>query len=199
MRNLVIISLILFFSFLTLYSQGLRVDEKASDFKLKNVDGKIVSLNDYQNAKGFVVIFTCNHCPYAQAYQDRIIAIDKKYKTLGYPVIAISSNDPSIVEEDSYENMVLRAKEKNYPFPYLFDADQSVCKTYGAEKTPHVFLLQKKGSDLIVKYIGAIDDNYKDASKVTVSYLKNAIDALLDGKNPDPAFTKAIGCSIKMK
>ncbi len=186
-------------SVLPIFSQGYKVGDKATDFNLKNVDGKMVSLNQYPDAKGFVVIFTCNHCPFAQAYQDRIIAIDKKYKPMGYPVIAISSNDPALVADDSYEKMVERSKEKGYTFPYLFDETQSVYRSYGAQRTPHVFLLQKQGSDLIVKYIGAIDDNYQDASKVKTPYLADALDALLAGKNPNPDFTKAIGCSIKDK
>jgi peroxiredoxin len=186
-------------SALPIFSQGYKVGDKATDFKLKNVDGKMVSLSEYPEAKGFVVIFTCNHCPFAQAYQDRIIAIDKKYKPMGYPVIAISSNDPALVADDSFDKMVERSKEKGYTFPYLFDETQSVYRSYGAKRTPHVFLLQKQGSDLVVKYIGAIDDNYQDASKVKTPYLADALDALLAGKSPNPDFTKAIGCSIKDK
>jgi peroxiredoxin len=180
-------------------AQGYNVGDIASDFKLKNVDGKMVSLADYKAAKGFVVIFTCNHCPYAIAYQDRIINIDKKYKALGYPVIAINPNDPELQPGDSFDEMVTRAKEKSYTFPYLFDASQEVYRKYGASRTPHVYVLEKKGSDLIVKYIGAIDDNYNDASKVTSPFLSNALDNLLANKAPDPSFTKAIGCSIKDK
>jgi peroxiredoxin len=181
----------------SVYSQGYKVGDIASDFKLINTDGNYVSLIDYPNAKGFVVIFTCNHCPFAQAYQDRIIAIDKKYKPLGYPVIAINPNDPKLVPDDSYENMITRAKEKSYTFPYLFDNTQEVYRTYGAMKTPHVYLLQKEDSKLVVRYIGAIDDNYQDPLKVTQPYLTNAIDALLAKRTPDPSVTKAIGCSIK--
>jgi peroxiredoxin len=179
---------------------GYKIGDKAADFKLKNTDGKLVSLADFPNARGFIVIFTCNHCPYAKAYQDRIIEIDNNYKLKGYPVIAINPNDPSIVPEDSYEAMVSRAKEKNYTFPYLFDEKQDVYKMYGASHTPHTFLLQKDGKgNLIVKYIGAIDDNYQDAAAVKEKYLANAVDALLSGKEPNPDFTKAIGCSIKDK
>jgi peroxiredoxin len=199
MKQITLILGIAVLSILSGFSQGYNVGDKASDFKLKSTDGKIVSLSNYPEAKGFVVIFTCNHCPYAQAYQDRIIALDKKYKLSGYPVIAISSNDPTIVPEDSYENMILRSKEKGYTFPYLFDEKQEVYKIYGALKTPHVYLLQKSGSNLLVKYIGAIDDNYQDATKVSTPYLANALEALLAGKLPDPSFTKAIGCSIKDK
>lgn len=183
----------------SVYAQGYNVGDAASDFKLKNVDGKFVSLSDYPEAKGFIIIFTCNHCPYAKAYQDRIIQLDKKYKPLGYPVIAISPNDPEIVPEDSYENMVLVAKEKGFTFPYLFDGTQEVYRKYGAKRTPHVYLLEKGTDGLIVRYIGAIDDNYEDASQVKTPYLANALDALLAGRTPDLTFTKAIGCSIKDK
>jgi peroxiredoxin len=183
----------------SIYAQGYNVGDAASDFKLKNVDGKFISLSDYPEAKGFIIIFTCNHCPYAKAYQDRIIQLDKKYKPLGYPVIAISPNDPEIVPEDSYENMVLVAKEKGFTFPYLFDGTQEVYRKYGAKRTPHVYLLKKGAGGLIVRYIGAIDDNYEDASQVKTPYLANALDALLAGRTPDLTFTKAIGCSIKDK
>lgn len=180
-------------------AQGYKVGDKASDFKLKNVDGKMVSLKDFPKAKGFVVVFTCNHCPYAKAYQDRIIEMDKKYKPKGYPVIAINPNDPELSPEDSYDKMVIRAKEKAYTFPYLFDQTQEVYRSYGAQKTPHTYLLQKEGDDLIVRYIGAIDDNYQDETKITQSYLSGALDAVLAGKTPEPSSTKAIGCGIKDK
>jgi peroxiredoxin len=144
------------------------------------------------------VVFTCNHCPFAKAYEDRIINIDKRYKKLGYPVIAINPNDPEIVPDDSYDKMKVRAKEKGFTFPYLMDETQEVYKTYGATRTPHVFLLQKDPSGkLIVKYIGTIDDNYQDPEAVQQNYLSNAIDNLLAGKDADPDFTKAIGCTIK--
>ncbi|MBN2213958.1 MAG: thioredoxin family protein [Bacteroidales bacterium] len=181
-----------------LFAGGIHVGEKAEDFRLKNVDGNMVSLSDYKDAKGFVVVFTCNHCPYAKAYQDRLIDIDLKYKQLGYPVIAINSNDERIVPEDSYSEMVKRSKEKSFTFPYLHDKDQTVVSSYGAERTPHIYLLNKEGNNLVVKYIGAIDDNYKDPDAVSQKYLVNAIEALLNGKNPDPSYTKAIGCTIKM-
>lgn len=179
---------------------GYTIGDKATDFKLKNVDGKYVSLADYPDAKGFIVVFTCNHCPYAKAYQDRLIALDKKYKTKGYPVIAINPNDPEVQPADSYEEMQKRAKEKGYTFPYLFDEKQEIYPVYGATRTPHVYVLKKnKQGDLIVSYIGTIDDNYQDSSSVTKTYLADAVDALLAGKDPDPNFTKAIGCTIKTK
>lgn len=178
---------------------GYSVGDMASDFKLKNVDGKIVSLADFTTAKGFIIVFTCNHCPYAQAYQQRIIDLDKKYKTMGYPVVAISSNDVDAVPEDSYQNMIVRAKEKGYTFPYLFDETQQVAQEYGAQRTPHVFVLQKTTNGLEVKYIGAIDDNTDDPKAVQHRYVEDAVDALLAGKPVPVTETKAIGCTIKWK
>jgi peroxiredoxin len=179
---------------------GYKVGDKAADFKLKNVDGKFVSLADYPNAKGFVVVFTCNNCPYAKAYQDRLIALDKKYKNKGFPVIAINPNDPAVEPADSYDAMVTRAREKGYTFPYLYDAKQEIYRLYGATRTPHTFILKKDSQgELIVKYIGAVDDNYNDASAVNQPYVVNALEALLNNKEPEPNFTKAIGCSVKSK
>lgn len=197
MKYLLIISLSLFT--LSVSGGGYNVGDKASDFSLKNTEGEYVSLKDYPETKGFVVIFTCNHCPFARAYEDRIIAIHNKYSLKGYPVIAINPNDPEIVPEDSYENMKIRVKEKGYTFPYLDDEKQEVFKEYGATRTPHVFVLTRKNSDLEVSYIGTIDNNYKDAEQVTKNYLSDALDALLAGKKPETEFTKAIGCTIKVK
>ena len=180
--------------------EGFKVGDKAADFKLKNVDGKIVSLSsNYKDSKGVIVVFTCNHCPFAKKYEDRIIALDKKYKPLGYPVVAINPNDPAIEGEDSYENMQKRASAKAYGFPYLFDETQTTARAYGATKTPHVFVLQKTGSDFVVKYIGAIDDNSDDATAVKEKYAENAVDALLAGKPVATTNTKAVGCGIKWK
>lgn len=176
---------------------GYKVGDIATDFSLKNVDGKQVSLKDFKKAKGYIVVFTCNHCPYAQAYEDRIIALNAKYAKQGYPVIAIQPNNPSKVAEDSFENMQKRAKEKGYTFPYLADEGQKVYPVYGATKTPHVYVLEKTAKGNVVKYIGAIDDNYEDAKAVKVKYVENAVDALLKGKPVSVKETKAIGCSIK--
>jgi peroxiredoxin len=179
---------------------GVKVGEKATDFKLKNVDGKIISLSsNYKDSKGVIVVFTCNHCPFAKKYEDRIIALDKKYKALGYPVVAINPNDPAVEGEDSYENMQKRATAKAYGFPYLFDETQTTAHAYGATKTPHVFILQRTGADFTVKYIGAIDDNSDDATAVKEKYAENAVDALLAGKPVATTNTKAVGCGIKWK
>ena len=123
---------------------GYKVGDKAADFKLKNIDDKIVSMADYKDAKGIIVVFTCNHCPFAKKYESRIMDLDKKYKSKGFPVVAISPNDPSLVADDSFENMQKLAKEKGYTFPYLFDETQNTAKEYGATKTPHVYLLKKE-------------------------------------------------------
>ncbi|MBW8243798.1 thioredoxin family protein [Muricauda oceani] len=176
---------------------GYEVGDVAADFSLKNVDGNMVSLSDFDNAKGFLVIFTCNTCPYAKAYEDRIIALDAKYKPQGVPVIAINPNDPSAKPGDSFAKMKERANEKGFTFPYLFDEGQKVYPQYGATRTPHVFLLEKTASGNMVKYIGAIDDNYQDASQVEEAYVENAVDAMLAGNEINPATTKAIGCGIK--
>ena len=199
MKTLYVLSFLLITNFLTASEGGYKVGDKAADFSLKNIDGKMVSLSNYPDAKGFIVIFTCNHCPFAKAYEDRIIAIDKKYSKKGYPVIAINPNDPDLVPDDSFDAMKKRASEKEFTFPYLIDQTQEVYREYGATRTPHVFILEKGNNNLVVKYIGTIDDNYQDASAVTEKYVENAVDALLAGKNPDPDFTKAIGCSIKDK
>ena len=151
--------------------KGYKVGDVAADFKLKNVDQKTVSLSDYAAAKGFIVVFTCNHCPYAKAYESRIIALDKRYASKGYPVIAINPNDPIVVPADNFEAMQVRAKEKGFTFPYLFDDGQKVYPQYGATKTPHVFLLNKENGKNIVRYIGAIDDNYADATDVSLSLI----------------------------
>ncbi|MCL9807094.1 thioredoxin family protein [Flavobacterium amniphilum] len=176
---------------------GYQVGDLATDFSLKNVNDKNVSLKDYKDAKGFIVVFTCNHCPFAVAYEDRIIALDKKYKALGYPVIAINPNNPAVQPKDSFDLMKERAKEKGFTFPYLFDEGQKIYPQYGATKTPHVYLLQKTKGGNVVKYIGAIDDNYNDASAVKVKYVENAVNSLLEGKEIEVKTTKAIGCSIK--
>ncbi|MBS1612562.1 MAG: thioredoxin family protein [Bacteroidetes bacterium] len=178
---------------------GYHIGNEAADFKLKNIDGKMVSLADMKDAKGYIVVFTCNHCPFSKKYEDRIIALDKKYKKQGYPVVAINSNDPVVSPEDSYDKMIERAKQKKFSFPYLYDESQTIAKTYGATRTPHVFVLQKNGSVNNVKYIGAIDDNSDDAKAVTAKYVEQAVDALVAGKEVATTTTKAIGCTIKWK
>jgi len=184
---------------LAVKAQGYAVGDLVSDFKLKNIDGKMVSLADYKQAKGMVVVFTCNPCPYAKAYEQRIITLHNQYASKGYPVIAINPNDPVKSPQDSYENIQKRAKEKNYPFPYLQDETQDITKLYGAKATPHLYILQKEGSNYRVAYIGALDNDTENTKSDKITYAKDAITALLKNEKPKISETKAIGCSIKWK
>lgn len=179
-------------------SGGYDIGDIATDFSLENIDGKMVSLADFKEAKGFIVIFTCNTCPYAVAYEDRIEALNKKYASKGYPVIAIMPNNTDVKPGDNMEAMKARAKAKGFTFPYLMDKGQKIYPQYGATKTPHVYVLQKTKKGNEVKYIGAIDDNYQDANAVNQKYVENAVDALLNGKEVPETKTRAIGCSIKV-
>jgi peroxiredoxin len=175
---------------------GLKVGDQARDFELKNVDGKMVSLADFDDAKGYIIVFTCNTCPYAKAYEDRIVALHKKYAPQGYPVVAINPNDAAIQPGDSYEAMQQRAQEKALPYPYLLDDTQQIATFYGATRTPHVYVLD---GDLRVQYIGAIDNNYKDAQQANERYVESAVEALKGGQTINPSTTKAIGCGIKWR
>lgn len=190
---------VLFFAAYSVAADGYSPGSSVTDFKLKNIDGKPVSLSDYPAAKGFIITFTCNHCPYAKAYEDRIIALNKKYANKGYPVIAINPNDASQYPEDNFDNMKLRAEEKKFTFPYLVDETQEVAKTFGAIKTPHIYVVQKEAKNLTVKYIGAIDDNWENPEIVNQKYVEDAVNALLANKPVEVKTTKAIGCSIKWK
>lgn len=177
---------------------GYEVGDAAADFSLKSVSGQMVSLADFPQAKGFIIVFTCNHCPFSKAYEERVIALNAKYSAMDYPVIAINPNDPAAYEEDSYENMQKRAAEKNYTFPYLED-NKMVGYAYGASRTPHVFVLKKEGGKNMVKYVGAIDDNAQDASAVSKRYVEDAVNNLLGNKPVIIQTTKAIGCAIKWR
>lgn len=179
----------------------LAVGDIAPDFNLKNIDGKMVSLESIKNEdgsapQGYIVTFTCNTCPFAVMYEDRIIDLHNKYAAKGYPVVAINPNDPEVKPDDSMDAMKKRSADKGFPFVYLFDDGQQVYPQYGATKTPHVFLLDNTRK---VRYIGAIDDNAQDAAAVSKHYLEDAIAAVEAGNDPDPNYTKAVGCSIKVK
>ena len=178
---------------------GYQIGDVATDFNLRNVDGKMVKLADFKKAKGFIVVFTCNHCPFSQAYEQRIINLHNKYAAKGYPVIAINPNDAKREPEDSYAKMQELAKAKKYPFVYLHDETQQIAKTYGATRTPHVYVVQKTKVGNTVQYIGAIDDNYEDEKQVKEKHVELAVNALLNGKAVAKTNTKAIGCTIKWK
>lgn len=178
---------------------GYQIGDVATDFNLRNVDGKMVKLADFKKAKGFIVVFTCNHCPFSQAYEQRIINLHNKYAAKGYPVIAINPNDAKREPEDSYAKMQELAKAKKYPFVYLHDETQQIAKTYGATRTPHVYVVQKTKVGNTVQYIGAIDDNYEDEKQAKEKHVELAVNALLNGKAVAKTNTKAIGCTIKWK
>ena len=175
---------------------GYEIGDTADNFTLKNIDGEFVSLDSYEDANGYVIIFTCNTCPYSKLYEDRIIKLHKDLTPKGFHVIAINPNDPRIKPGDSYGEMKTRAREKSFPFPYLFDEEQDIFPKFGAKSTPHVFVLDK---DRVVQYIGAIDDSPRDIEAVKVNYVTEAVTAIETGEKPEINYTKAIGCSIKSK
>lgn len=178
--------------------KGYEIGDVVEDFSLKNIDETMVSLQGLKDVKGAIVVFTCNHCPYSKMYEDRIIALDNKYKSLGYPVIAINPNDPSVSPGDDFESMKKRADVKEFKFPYLFDEGQKVYPKFGATKTPHVFILKKESKDFVLAYIGAIDDNASNEANIKEKYVEDAVDNLLNGKELLKTNTKAIGCSVKV-
>jgi len=198
MKRIVTLSIALITAIST-YAGGYKVGDTAKDFSLKNIDGKMVSLKEMKNAKGVILVFTCNHCPFSKAYEDRIMDLDKKYTPLNYPVVAINPNDADIVPDDSYDNMIKNAAEKGFKFPYLYDQTQEIATEYGATRTPHVFVLQKVKEKFVVKYIGAIDNNTEEAEKADKKYVQDAVEALLNNKEVTTTETKAIGCTIKWK
>jgi peroxiredoxin len=175
------------------------VGDTVQDFRLKNFDGKMVSLADYKDQKGVILIFDCNTCPYSKAYNDRIIALHQNYQSKGFPVVTINANDPRMSPGDSFEHMVQRAKSRNYTFPYLIDESQEVARAFGATNTPHVFLLAKSGNAFVVSYIGAIDNNPQQADAADKRYVEEAIEALLAGKAVPTKKTRAVGCGIKYR
>ncbi len=186
---------LLFFSFSL--SAQYKVGDKVKDFKLKNTDGEYVSLSDYEDAKGYIVVFTCNTCPFAVKYEQRIIDLDKKYAQKGYPVVALNPNCTKKQPGDSMEAMKERSSEKGYSFAYLRDDGQKVAKRFGAERTPEIFLLDKRNDGLYLVYTGTIDNNVDNPSKANEHYVKDAIESLMAGKEIAMAKTKAIGCTIK--
>lgn len=180
-------------------SKTLKAGETAPDFKLKNVDNKDVSFESFPKAKGFIVVFTCNTCPYAKAYEQRIIDLDKKFKPEGYPVIAINPNDPEASKADTFDKMQDLAKDKKYAFPYLFDKGQLVTDQYGAKHTPHLFVVSKSAKGTFVEYTGAIDNDPEGDKAEKTKYVEDVISALQKNQKPTITETKEIGCTVKRK
>jgi peroxiredoxin len=180
-------------------SSGYQIGDAAANFRLKNTAGSNVSLTDFSGSKGVIVIFTSNHCPFAKAYEDRIIALNNKFASQGFPVIAINPSDPGTHQDDTVEKMKERSVSKNYGFPYLVDNLQQTAKAFGVIRTPQVFILQKNGAKFVVKYIGMIDDNPQDQAGVTKLYVDEAVTNLLNQKPVVTTLTKPVGCAIKWK
>lgn len=198
-KLLFVISAVLFLSTAVNAEGPYKASDYVSDFSLKNVRGEMISLSQFETAKGFIVIFSCNTCPVVVKYEDRMKDLHREFSSKGYPVIAINSNDKAISPGDSYDEMQKTAKAKSYPFHYLYDESQEIVKRFGATNTPHVYLLSKEGGRLKVGYIGAIDNNADDASKADKKYVADAINKLLKGEQIAVSGTKAVGCSIKWK
>jgi peroxiredoxin len=156
---------------------------------LPGTDGEKHGLADYRDAKAIVLVFTCNHCPVASGYEERLVALQKQYRGKGVQFMAINV---STMPADRLAAMQQRAKEKDFNFPYLYDASQKIGRDYGAAVTPHIFLLDKNRK---IAYVGAIDDNL-NPRKVKTHYLADALDSLLAGKKPPQETTKAFGCGI---
>ena len=172
-----------------------KIGEKISDFRLKNIDNSFVSLNDFKDAKGFMIVFTCNHCPFAKLYSKRLNALNKKYKPLGVPLLAINSMDSILYKEESFELMQTKAKSDKFNFCYLQDATQSVGKDFDAKHTPQAYVIWKEDNNWIVKYEGAIDDDGENPDKAN-PFISNAVDELLSGKNVTLPQTESFGCRI---
>ena len=174
----------------------MKIGDKAPGFSgLKGVDGKIHDLSDY-TTQIVVLIFSCNHCPTVIAYEDRMIKIQRDYTHRGVTLIAINPNDASKYPTDNYQNMIKRAQEKGFNFPYLRDESQNVARDYGAQRTPEIFVLDK---ERILRYHGRIDDNANDPTSVRTPDLRDALEALLEGRKIRVAETAPVGCTIKWK
>ena len=176
-------------------SVGLALGSMAPDFQLKGVDGKTHSLKSFADRKGLAIVFSCNHCPYVQAYEARMVQLQRDYLPNGVSLVAINSNDDTGYPEDSFENMITRSKNKGFNFPYLRDETQEIARKYGAICTPHIFLFNQQR---VLSYKGRIDDN-RNPTDVKSHDLRNAIDAVLSGKTPAVQEIRPFGCSIKWK
>ena len=177
-------------------TKTLKIGSPIPGFNLPAVDGKNYSLESFKDKKVLVVIFSCNHCPYVRAYEDRIIEIQKDYKSKGVEVIAINSNDAEKYPEDSFEEMKKRVAEKKFNFLYLRDEDQSVARSFDAAHTPEIFVFNEERK---LVYHGKIDDNWQGEKKAKTKYLRNALDEVLEGKEVSIPETYSIGCTIKWK
>nr|WP_223833811.1 thioredoxin family protein [Spirosoma profusum] len=180
-------------------AKGYNLGDAVADFQLKSVDDRSISLANYKAQKGLIVVFTSNHCPFAKVYEDRIVALDRKFSPQGYPVLAIMPNDPAAYEDDTFEQMKMRARDKAYPFSYAMDDTQVVARSFGVTRTPQVYVLNQRDGRFILEYVGAIDDNPQDPVNIQRRYVDEAVTSLLAGRPAQTPLTKPIGCAIKWK
>ena len=200
MKKIILLVMLAFSAFLSQAQNAtLKAGDTAPDFKLKNIDGKEVSFASFPKAKGYIVVFTCNTCPYAIGYEQRIIDLDNKFRPQGYPVIAINPNDPEASKADTFEKMQELAKSKKYPFPYLFDPGQKITDQYGAKHTPHLFIVSKSAKGNVVEYVGAIDNDPEGNNAQKTKYAEDVITSLKSNQKPTITQTKEIGCTVKRK
>lgn len=175
----------------------LEIGQQAPDFALPGIDGQTHRLSDLlRDHRAVAVIFSCNHCPYVRAWEGRMIDLQREYAERGVALVAINPNDDVRYPDDSFEAMKQRAQEQGFNFRYLRDESQEVARAYGAERTPHVYLLD---SSCVLRFRGAIDDNYEQPEAVQHTYLRDAIEAVLAGQTPPVETTPAVGCTIKWR
>jgi peroxiredoxin len=175
---------------------NLKTGDKAISFGLPGVDDRRHALEDYADKEAVAVVFTCNHCPYARAWEDRLIDIQADYAARGVQLLAISANDAKRYPADSFPRMKERSDQKGFNFPYLYDESQEVARAYGAQRTPEIFLFDK---DATLRYHGTVDDNYEDPKAVRSHYFIDALEAVLEDREPATAETAPVGCTIKWK
>ena len=178
--------------------KGYTLGDAVADFRVKNVDNRSIALTDYRSQKGLIVVFASNHCPFSKAYEDRLAALDRQFAPQGYPVLAIMPNDPAAYEDDSFDNMKTRARDKGYSYPYGMDETQ-IARTFGATRTPEVYVLKRTNGQFILEYVGSIDDSPQDSGSVKRRYVEEAVTSLLAGRPVQSPITKPIGCAIKGK
>lgn len=175
---------------------NLKPGDKAVPFELPGVDDTRHAIEEYADKDVVAVVFTCNHCPYARAWEGRLIELQADYAARGVQLVAISANDAKKYPADSFPGMKQRSEEKGFNFPYLYDESQEVARAYGAERTPEIFLFDKSGT---LRYHGAVDDNYDDPAAVRSHYLIDALEAVLEGRELATTETAPVGCTIKWK
>lgn len=179
--------------------RGYTLGDVVADFNLKNVDGRTIALANYRPQKGLIVVFTSNHCPFSKAYEERLLALDRKFAPQGYPMLAIMPNDPAAYEDDSFANMQSRARDRSYSFAYLIDETQAVARQFGVTRTPQVYVLKQTNGQFVLEYTGTVDDSPQDSAGAQRRYVDEAVGNLLSGRPVPSPITKPIGCAIKWK